>query len=233
MSNSMDNLESKFSAISLREQKLVFYALPFVICFVFILGLIEPAITETIETRNEIINTKLRLVEVSTSVDLVQTQLNIDPDTQVKAQIDGVNKKIAQLEQQFTNELEQLVPPGAMPLVLEQLFSKAKKLRLVSMTSIVPSNIFDNETAENGQENTVDKAIASQSVIGPVLYKHGLKITFEGSFFDTRDFLISAEHMGWKLHWQEILFEVNEYPKATVDIELFTLSKSEAYIHVK
>jgi MSHA biogenesis protein MshJ len=226
MSNFTDNLEARFNAISEREQKLLFYAVPCVMCFVLILGLIEPAIMQTIETRNEINTKKLGLVDVSNNVDIVKAQLSLDPDMETRNQISGVNEQIVILEKLFANELEQLVPPYAMPLVLEQLLAKAKKLRLMSMSSIPPSNIFNDDENDINPQNIIENAI------GPELFKHGLKIRFEGSFFDTRDFLISAEQMGWKLHWREILFEVNKYPQAQVDIELFTLSRSEAYINV-
>jgi MSHA biogenesis protein MshJ len=232
MSKSTENLEAKFSKISPREQKLVFYAVPIVICIVFILGLIEPMITETMEAREEIKNTKLRLVDITYSVDSLQAQLNIDPNTETRNQIIAVNEQITILENQFTRELEQLVPPEAMPLVLEQLFVDAKKLKLVSMSSIVPNNIFENGPKSDETEDSKLETKASEEAIVPELFKHGLRISFEGSFFDTREFLLAAEKMPWKLHWQEIKFEVDEYPRARVDIELFTLSTSEAYIHV-
>ncbi|MFQ3248447.1 MAG: MSHA biogenesis protein MshJ [Glaciecola sp.] len=232
MSSSMGNLEAKFNAISPREQKLVFYAVPFVICFVFILGLIEPAITQTIETRQEITDAKLSLVDITYSVDSVQAQLNIDPNTETRNQIVAVNEQILILEQQFTRELEQLVPPAAMPFVLEQLFADAKKLKLIGMSSIVPTNIFENAPQADEKEKVDVAKQAGKKEIVPELFKHGLRISFEGSFFDTREFLLAAEKMPWKLHWQEINFEVDEYPRARVDIELFTLSTSEAYIHV-
>jgi MSHA biogenesis protein MshJ len=226
MSNFTDNLEAKFSSISVREQKLVFYAVPLVICLVFIIGLIEPAVTRIFETRSEVKVQKLRLVNASNSVDLVQAELNVDPDVEINNQIAGVTQQITSLERQFAEELEQLVPPYAMPLVLEQLFANAKKLKLMSMASIPPTNIFKDDADSVNSEKPIS------NVIGPELFKHGLRIRFEGSFFDTRDFLMSAEQMGWKLHWQEIEFAVSEYPRAQVDIELFTLSRSEAYINV-
>jgi MSHA biogenesis protein MshJ len=222
MSSYMDNLEAKFNTISVREQKLLFYVFPFVICIVFILGLLEPTIAQTINIRQQIKEQKLRLVEAANNVKLVQSELNLDTDLEIENQITAVNQQILILEKLFTDELEQLVPPYAMPLLLEQLFAKANKLRLMSMSSIPPSNIFGNDTKPTGSEDS----------IGPELFKHGLRIRFEGSYLDTRDFLILAEQMEWKLHWREIQFEVKEFPRAQVDIELFTLSRSEAYINV-
>lgn len=226
MSNFMDKLEEKFNSISEREQKILFYAVPLAICLVFILGLIEPAIKQTINTRNTVNAQKVRLVSASNSVNLLQAELNVDPDVEINKQIAGVNQQITKLELEFAQELEQLVPPYAMPLVLEQLFTNAKKLKLMSMASIQPTNIFKDDSVPVSAENP------ARNAVGPELFKHGLKIKFEGSFFDTLDFLMSAEQMGWKLYWQEIEFVVDEYPKAQVDIELFTLSRSEAYINV-
>ena len=89
-------------------------------------------------------------------------------------------------------------------------------------SSIPLSNIFGSNTGTVGSEYSP----------GPELVKRDVRIRFEGSYLDTRDFLIAAEQMEWKLHWREIQFEVNEFPQAQVDIELFTLSRSEAYINV-
>ena len=226
MSKFTDKLEAKFDSISLREQKILFYALPATICLVFILGFIEPAIKQTIDTHKAMKAQKVRLLNASNSVGLLQAELKVDPDVEINNQIAGVNQQITKLELQFAEELEKLVPPYAMPLVLEQLFTNAKKLKLMSMSSIQPTNIFKDDAVPASTE------IRPNNASGPELFKHGLKIRFEGSFFDTRDFLISAEQMGWKLYWQEIQFVVDEYPKAQVDIELFTLSRSEAYINV-
>lgn len=231
MSSKMANLEKKFDAISAREQKLLFYALPLAICFVFILGLIEPTFVQTIETRNDIRNLKVQLMTVSNGLQEVETELSVDPDIKTKNQIAAVEENVTALKKQFANELEQLVPPGAMPSVLEQLFAKATKLRLMEMRSLPPRNIFAETDTKATSQDADQVDVTPQNA---ALYQHGLRITFEGSFFDTRDFLLSAEQMGWKLHWKEILFDVNDYdyPKAKVQIELFTLSMSEVYINV-
>jgi MSHA biogenesis protein MshJ len=220
----MVNLEEKFSLISIREQKLVFYAVPFLVCFVFIIGFIEPTLTVGMKTRTDIRHLESKLLNATASLNLVQDGLKLDPDIDTRNQIAAYSNRNNQLQMQFAQELKQLVPPHAMPLVLEQLFAKANKLKLVKMQSIAPRSVFDAKGSE-GQDN-------ESLTDGPTLYQHGLRITFEGSFFETRSFLVSAEKLDWKLHWQEIFFQVNEYPKTQVNIELFTLSTSEVYINV-
>lgn len=236
MSSSFDNLEKKFSAVSAREQRLVFYALPFVICFVFILSLIEPAITKAMKTRLEIQSTKLQLSSISESLDAVQQELLQDPDVETRDQIRAINQQITATEKRFASELSKLVPPSIMPMVLEQLFNKANKLTLIEMKSIPPSNIFaeDNALAEaKAQAAQKDGEKVQAKMAAPVLFQHGLRVTFEGSYFDTQAFLAEAEQLDWKIYWQEVAFSVKEYPTAQIEIELFTLSTSEAYLNVK
>ena len=238
MSSSFDNLEKKFSAVSAREQRLVFYALPFVICFVFILSLIEPAITKAMKTRSDIQSTKLQLSSISESLDTVQQELLQDPDVETRDQIRAINQQITATEKRFASELSKLVPPSIMPMVLEQLFNKANKLTLIEMKSIPPRNIF---AEDNAQAEAEAKAQAAQEngenvkakMAAPVLFQHGLRVTFEGSYFDTQAFLAEAEQLDWKIYWQEVAFSVKEYPTAQIEIELFTLSTSEAYLNVK
>lgn len=228
----MRDLEKKFSSISEREQKLIFYTVPVVIVLVFVLGFIEPAISQDIKIRSDISNAKLRLATASNSFELLKIDLDRDPNSDTKAQIAGLEQEISKLEMQFTDELKQLVPPGAMPFVLEELFAKSEKLKLVRMTSIAPRNLFDKAADADAAKGNAEAKDNQQQTPVPALYRHGLQITFEGSFFDTRDFLVSIEQSGWKLHWQEVLFKAKEYPIAQVDIELFTLSMSEVYINV-
>lgn len=236
MSSSLANLEKKFSAVSAREQRLVFYALPFVLCFVFVLSLIEPAITKAMKTRAEIQSTKLQLSSISTSLDDVQRELLLDPDIETREQIKAVNQQITATEKRFASELSKLVPPSIMPLVLEQLFNKANKLTLIEMKSIPPRNIFaeDNARAKaKAEANLNEGEQAETKLAAPVLFQHGLRVTFEGSYFDTQAFLAEAEKLDWKIYWQEVAYSVKEYPTAQIEIELFTLSTSEAYLNVR
>jgi MSHA biogenesis protein MshJ len=235
MSSSFDKLERKFSAVSAREQRLVFYALPFVICFVFILSLIEPAITKAMKTRSEIQNTKLQLSSISESLDAVQQELLLDPDIETRNQTKAVNQQITATEKRFASELSKLVPPSIMPIVLEQLFNKANKLTLIEMASIPPRNIFvaDNATEARATASQPDGEKAQKKAVAPVLYQHGLRVTFEGSYFDTQAFLAEAEKLEWKIYWREVAFSVKQYPTAQIEIELFTLSTSEAYLNGK
>lgn len=208
--------ESAFENLKPREQVLLFVGIPATIIAVGFLLLIEPMLisTNALDDKMTRLNKQLDIAQQSSAELLIQA--SIDPNTEVKQQIISLEQQLAKLNTDFEGELNQLVAPQAMPVLLEQLFDKADGLALVSMRSIAPLVLFGEKEGGNEQ----------------VIYQHGIEITIEGSFFATRDFLASAENLQWKLYWQNLQYQVGQHPKATTTLSLFTLSTSEAFIGV-
>jgi MSHA biogenesis protein MshJ len=208
--------ERAFESLKPREQLLLFVGIPATIIVVGFLLFIEPMLmsTNALDEKVTRLNKQLDSAQQSTAELLVQA--SIDPNTEVKQQIASLEQQLAKLNTDFEGELNQLVAPQAMPVLLEQLFDKADGLALVSMRSIAPLVLFGDKEGGNEQ----------------VIYQHGIEITIEGSFFATRDFLASAENLEWKLYWQNLQYQVGQHPKATTTLSLFTLSTSEAFIGV-
>jgi len=215
-----------FDKLKKREQHMLFLLVPTTIIVVSFLVLIEPEFNKSGRLEDSVakLETQLRLSRESNN-ELIQ-QAQIDPNTKVSQQIESLHKKLAKLNHEFEGELSQLVSPQAMPVLLEQIFSKANDLSLINMKSVLPQ-VLNSKVSEQG-ETIEDQALTGQQPI----YRHGIEITFEGSFFATRDFLVQAEALGWKLYWQDLSYAVSEHPSAVTKLTLFTLSTSEAFIGV-
>lgn len=209
-------MEIAFDKLKGREQKLLFFGIPATVLTVMFLLLIEPKIkvVSKLDSTINSLNKQLDLAKLSSAE--LSIKANVDPNTAIKQQIMGLEARLQKLNNLFDGELNQLVAPQAMPILLEQLFDKADNLALVSMKSIAPVALFGEQNKPNQQ----------------FIYQHGIQITFEGSFFATRDFLASAENLEWKLYWQDLAYQVNQHPQATTTLSLFTLSTSEAFIGV-
>ena len=65
------------------------------------------------------------------------------------------------------------------------------------------------------------------------LYRHGVAITIEGRYFDIQQFLQNVEQLGWRFYWKKFHYTVSDYPTASVELELYTLSTSKAFLGVK
>ena len=64
------------------------------------------------------------------------------------------------------------------------------------------------------------------------LYQHGVKLALQGGYFPIMQFLEKIEQSGWQFYWQGFEYQVSEYPTATLELEVYTLSTSEAFIGV-
>ena len=214
--SALGKIEIAFDKLKLREQQLLFISIPATIVFVAFLLFIEPEFknTQMLDKQVDRMHKQLALAEQGTQELL--SQASVDPSTGVKQQIKSLEAQLLKLNKASEGELNQLVSPSAMPILLEELFEQADDLALVSMQSVKPDILFGD---------------TSNSEQAPI-YKHGMQITFEGSFFATRDFLSSAENLGWKLYWQDLNYTVDKHPNATTTLSLFTLSTSEAFIGV-
>ena len=70
------------------------------------------------------------------------------------------------------------------------------------------------------------------SVPGVELYRHGMTVTFEGGYLAALRYLSALENASWKLFWDAVEVEVQEYPVTRVSITVFSLSTDEAWIGV-
>jgi MSHA biogenesis protein MshJ len=216
LNRSLHSLSKKFDSISERERKLLFYGLPLTLLFVALLQFIEPAYQTLESQKTKLAQTDKQIKDIQNSIQILTTQLGIDPNTELNSQIERARTRIASLDRVFNEELNQLVQPSYMPILLEQMINEANGLSLLSLNSVPPVKIFSLE----------------QSAGDVALYQHRIKLVLEGNFFAVRDFLRQTEDLGWRLYWPQIDYEVKDYPNAQVSIDVATLSTSEEFISV-
>jgi MSHA biogenesis protein MshJ len=234
--SALGKFKEKFDGLKKREQNLLFVAIPLTIAAVFVLLLIEPEIKNAQRLEASVSRLESQLSLSNQSNEELMRQAQINPNTALSEQIASLEKRLSKLNAEFEGELSQLVSPSAMPVLLEQIFAQADSLSLINMKSVAPqvlitNGINRNQADEKDGKSNSDTAEGSNSNQQPI-YRHGIEITFEGSFFATRDFLSQAEALGWKLYWQDLSYEVSEHPNAVTQMTLFTLSTSEAFIGV-
>ena len=209
--------DAKFAALSTREKMLIFVSGLVVIVAVMVMLLIEPAIIESLKSNQTIAGLALEVQSLEQQVDIYSQALAEDPDRELKQKIAQLDKRLVRLQDEFSAQLDDLISPRQMPLLIEQVFSQAEGLQLTEMASISPLNVFED-------------APEMQNV---PLYQHGVKLTFEGRFFAVRDFLSRLEQMTNQIYWRSMAYKVKEYPTAEVTLEVYTLSTEKAFIGVE
>ncbi len=68
-----------------------------------------------------------------------------------------------------------------------------------------------------------------QRVLGNA-YRHGLRIVFNGSYMSTLAYVKELESLENEFIWDNLKFEITEYPDGKVSITVFTLSLDRNWI---
>jgi len=164
----------------------------------------------------------------------IQQQLAVDPNADLRLQIEDMQQRMVDLDQQLQTLMVDLIPPQAMAAVLRDMLLKRKSLRLVSLSNTPSVPAFQSESAlEVDSEKPGDIENAGGDTIAPMIFKHGLALKVRGNYFDVLDYLRAiAPPDGGKnqFFWERIEYKVDKYPEAEVTLQVYTLGNKEAWI---
>ena len=140
-----------------------------------------------------------------------QARLKQDPNQGVRDQLAQVEADLARIDGELKAQTVDLIPAHEMPLVLEALLSRSANLHMLALSSLEPTPLMAGEQKVN-------------------LYKHGIRLQLEGGYFDVYQYLKALEALPRHFYWKQFDYQVNAYPKAVVEMEIYTLSTSKEFI---
>ena len=144
--------------------------------------------------------------------------------------LDKLTDKSQDLDLYLQQETVNLVPPTQMPLLLENMLAGSQGVTLVSMQSIAPTPVLSSQTKKVDAESDAE---SNDTVVDEInLYRHGVLLSLRGSYFDIQHYLTRIEGLKWQFYWKRFNYVVTGYPEALVEVELYTLSTSKAFIGV-
>ncbi|MGS0674983.1 MSHA biogenesis protein MshJ [Shewanella sp. 0m-4] len=207
-------LTEKFDALSQRERVLIAAA------GLIITGLLFYIPLESTLKQHSQLNEQIRAIASENriseqQIELYEESLRKDPDEEYRQRLNNINQQNKSIDKQLSYQMVDMVPADHMPTLLAGLLSKIKGIELKSFTSIAPTPLL-----EVGDDKKVN------------LYSHGIHLEFVGDYFAVMRFVEAVENMPNKLYWRSMDYQVDTYPKASVSLELYTLSINKDFISV-
>ncbi|WP_299805415.1 MSHA biogenesis protein MshJ [uncultured Shewanella sp.] len=204
----------KFDVLSQRERILVAAAVLIVAGLLFYIPL------ESVLKQHGKLSEQIQVLESENRISEQQIQLyeesfRKDPDEDYRQRLNNINQQNISIDEQLSFQMVDMVPADHMPTLLAELLSKIKGIKLKSFTSIAPTPLL-----EVGEDKKVN------------LYSHGIRLEFVGDYFAVLRFIEAVENMPNKLYWRSMDYQVDTYPKASVSLELYTLSINKDFISV-
>ncbi|PKO29738.1 MAG: hypothetical protein CVU34_20595 [Betaproteobacteria bacterium HGW-Betaproteobacteria-7] len=223
-----EQLAGRYAAMTRREKLLVAAALIVVPLLAGEMLVLEGQRTRNAALASSIAQQSASATEMQTQVQLLQQQLQVDPDARVKAEIAALMAEQQMLEKELLEVGQSLVPPEQMNDLLGQLLARHRGLRLISLKTMKPQSVM-GETEEAGATGAAKpkEKVADQRFD---LYRHGVEIRIEGSFAELQAYLVQLEELKERLLWGYLQYEVSEYPKAEMSLMVYTLSADRTWL---
>ena len=229
----------KFLTITPREQYLIVGTGLFVAFFMVFNLYLENAIEQVGSVKREIRQAQSANLSAATTIGVLEEALKENPNVAIEKNIKQKTLALAKIDERLLELTTDLIDPVQMRGALMELLSLQKGVSLVSfeaMPSVALTQPAVDKTAEPDAKAT-QKVVHVSSEGGDeastmVLYKHGMRLTLSGSYFQLRDYLTQVEELDWRFFWQSFQYELVEYPKSQLVIEIYSLSTNKEFIGV-
>jgi len=248
MKEQWNNYSAKYLALSMREQYLVLLTGIVVFVMVIFTYFIEANLASIKKQNNDIVQITSGNRSTANSITMLQQALAKDPNIAIKQQIAQYESKLVKVDADLLKLTSDLIDPIQMRHALLELLNLQKGVKLVSfqVMPVEPILLTSDESLENNTrtknkakqsegDNNIDDKLADTYQGEPVslgLYRHSIKLKLKGKYFHLRDYLSQLEGLSWTFFWQKFHYQLLEYPKSELEIEIYSLSTKPEFIGV-
>lgn len=215
----------KFSKLSVREQYIILLAGVIIFCLLFNAFVFESAQNKSKRVSNSIAQLKSQNSKLTLESAKAQVKLANDPNKELDKKIEQYRSKLGDIDNELRSLTDELISPSRMRKALQDMLQLSPGVKLISFNAMAPEPLIKDElSTEKDSSESSSKAID--------LYRHTIQISLQGNYFQLRDYLKNVEQLSWSFYWHEFDYNVDDYPSATLNIEMYSLSTTKEFIGV-
>lgn len=210
----LTNLQEKFEALTNREKIILVFAVLAGIWFGWDYLFYQPTQKKHQALQQKLTSLKQQATDQQLALIKLENSRNIDPNLNNRNKLTALKAEHSRLQELMMHD-KSLVPPQLMAIALSDILNRNNQLSLIKLDTLPATALMESKQS---QPNTI--------------YKHGLSITFSGSYLDTLNYLKALESLPWHFIWESIDYQVIDYPTAETTIRVYTLSFKESWLGV-
>ncbi len=212
---------ARLDALSLKERALVTAAAALVVYALWQTALMDPLTAGRARTAAEA-SARRGAIELLQAQGLeIIARSRRDPDAANLALRERYQNEAAELDREIAESAARLVPAEKMAAVLETVLRRSAGLAVIEVQGLGTTPLFDAPAPKPGTPPE-----------DPGAWKHGVRITFAGSYLDALAYLHELESLPFGFFWDSFSLQVTEYPAAVTTIVVYTLSLDRRWIGV-
>lgn len=206
---------ARIDARTVRERALMFITLMVVIYAFAATVVFAPLQKEHSDLRQLVVDRSAETESLNTKLQNDVTQQS-GKKLAITTRLKELQQQLGVLESSGVKLNKQTVPPKEMIRLVTQLLRANPKLRWIEMESLKPTLMDEKPVAEFANESAI--------------FKHGMRVRFSGEYRDIVEYLRALEALPWTMFWGELVLEVDQPPRSTVSVVIYTLSSHDAWI---
>lgn len=221
----------RYEAFSLRERALVMAAIIVLMFMLWDAMMLSPEELQQMQIVAKMESLNQQTDALNLQIQEMSAVLRGGEAEHINARVGELSSLLAGLEQKQKDLTVEFIQPVQMAGVLRDMLSAENGLVLTKLESLGAQPLFprEEEDQDGAGKSSVKKEVRSHQ---SEIFKHGMRIVFEGDYFKTLAYLRALEAMPWRLYWDNVEYQVIDYPKARVAITVHTLSLHEGWIGV-
>lgn len=216
-------LEEKVNQRNVRERVLIALSCWAVVYLVWEFIAFQPLNAKKAELQQRFDAVSSELVQLDAQQQVFVKALTADPNAGRRRELVAKQEQITQLDSEINKLSDGLIPAGKLPQLLHDVLQVNKSLTLVSMRSLPAQHLtLPYPQSEGVDDDDLQEELPQRN--DPRIFKHGVKMTLRGGYFDVLAYLQAIENLEWRVYWELLDYQVKGYPSATVDVLVYTLS---------
>ena len=205
----------RIDALTLRERVLIFIAAALVLVAFAYLGPIGPLMEKDKRLSREVARRQTELAMLQTQLQAMARSGEMRPDEANRAKLEGLQRDIAQLDQQIGQAASRFTSPRHMRDVLQRILARNTRLQLVALKTL-PVDLFDHSDARGPRP----------------IYRHAFELTVSGAYLDLYAYLRQLEALPTRLYWRKADLAAGDYPKVVLKLTVYTLSFDRSWMNL-
>jgi MSHA biogenesis protein MshJ len=211
--------------MAVRERVLIAVTAAVLLAAIAFVGHIEPAQKAIKAEGSALQSARAELLQARSQIEALRVRLAEDPDASARSRLQALQQELAAVDTQLEQQMGQVISPERMARLLQDLLESNKRLTLIRIAS-------EPATPANALLGVEETAEAAPDANIPALYRHGLQIEFSGDYLSALEYLRAIEELPWRLFWDRIDLQTEDYPRVSIRLRVYTLSLSEGWIGV-
>jgi MSHA biogenesis protein MshJ len=246
MASQLKILISQFDKQPIRTRLIITLACIAVLVLLFDLLFLNGALIQNkkINTTRETLDKNLS--QLTTNLSEINSGIANQKNNPLNKQLNQITKEIIEAKSSLGSQTINLIQPQEMVIVLKEILSKSKNLKLISLKTYQPQVLFKTtEEIQKEKEIQLSKTLTlvsskktaseeellnTRSDDSPKIYRHPLEIVFEGGYVETQAFINELESIPQKINFDSFEYSVQEYPRSKITLKVSTLSLSRKWI---